>query len=254
MTKIGIILGSTRPNRRGEQVADWVHVMASQRREAEFELVDLRDFSLPHLDEPEPAVLGQYQNDHTKAWSEKVACFDGFVMVTPEYNHASPGVLKNAIDFLYNEWNNKAVGSVSYGGTGGTRAVEQLRLTCGAVMMADIAQQVALSIVTEFENFTVFSRASTTSPPSTRSSIRSSPGAGDSSHFGPGSSFEAWTKRVDVGLSRSAGRGAAPDDDVAPDHPAGARVPTPIPCEPGHPVQEGYEQAATSVKRRGARL
>lgn len=173
------------PNRRGEQVADWVHVMASQRREAEFELVDLRDFSLPHLDEPEPAVLGQYQNDHTKAWSEKVACFDGFVMVTPEYNHGSPGVLKNAIDFRYNEWNNKAVGSVSYGGTGGTRAVEQLRLTCGAVMMADIAQQVALSIVTEFENFTVFSRASTTSPPSTRSSIRSSPGAGDSSHFGP---------------------------------------------------------------------
>lgn len=156
MIKIGIILGSTRPNRNGEQVANWVYEIASQRDDAEFELIDLRDYPLPHLDEPMSASFGQYQHEHTQVWAEKIASFDGFVMVTPEYNHSTSGVLKNAIDFLYKEWNNKAVGFVSYGGVGGARAAEHLRLICGELMMADVRQQVALSIVTEFENFRVF--------------------------------------------------------------------------------------------------
>ena len=156
MTRIGIILGSTRPNRNGEQVASWVLELASGRDDAEFELVDLRDFPLPHLDEPLPPSLGQYANDHTKQWAEKIASFDGFVMVTPEYNHSTSGVLKNAIDFLYTEWNNKAVGFVSYGGVGGARAAEHLRLVAGELQMADVRQQVALSLITEFENFSVF--------------------------------------------------------------------------------------------------
>jgi NAD(P)H-dependent FMN reductase len=156
MTRIGIILGSTRPNRNGEQVAKWVYDMASQRSDAEFELVDLRDFPLPHLDEPLPPSLGQYQGEHTKKWAEKIASFDGFVFVTPEYNHSTSGVLKNAIDYLYTEWNNKAVGFVSYGGVGGARAVEHLRLVVGELQMADVRQQVALSLMTEFENFSVF--------------------------------------------------------------------------------------------------
>ena len=156
MTRIGIILGSTRPNRNGEQVAKWVYDIASRRADAEFELVDLRDYPLPHLDEPLPPSMGQYQNEHTRQWADKIASFDGFVIVTPEYNHSTSGVLKNAIDFLYAEWNNKAVGFVSYGGVGGARAAEHLRLVAAELQMADVRQQVALSLLTEFENFSVF--------------------------------------------------------------------------------------------------
>ena len=156
MTQIGIILGSTRPNRNGEQVAKWVLDIASRRNDANYELVDLRDYPLPHLDEPLPPSLGQYQNDHTKQWADKIASFDGFVIVTPEYNHSTSGVLKNAIDYLYAEWNNKAVGFVSYGAAGGARAAEHLRLVAGELQMADVRQQVVLSLVTEFENFRTF--------------------------------------------------------------------------------------------------
>src|SRR5262249_39145787 len=122
--------------------------VASSRDDAEFELVDLRDYSLPHLDEPLPPSLGQYEHDHTKAWADKIASFDGFVIVTPEYNHSTSGVLKNAIDFLYAEWNNKAVGFVSYGGAGGARAAEHLRLVAGELQMAGEREQVALSLPT----------------------------------------------------------------------------------------------------------
>ena len=156
MTKIGIILGSTRPNRNGEQVAQWVYGVARKRSDADFELIDLRDYPLPHLDEGMPPSLGQYENDHTKVWAEKIASFDGFVMVTPEYNHSTSGVLKNAIDYLYAEWNNKAVGFVSYGSVGGARAAEHLRLVAGELQMADVRQQVALSLATEFENYRTF--------------------------------------------------------------------------------------------------
>jgi NAD(P)H-dependent FMN reductase len=156
MIRIGIILGSTRPNRNGEQVATWVYDIASRRSDAEFELVDLRDYPLPHLDEPLPPTMNQYQNEHTKQWSQKIGSFDGFVIITPEYNHSTSGVLKNAIDYLYSEWNNKAVGFVSYGGVGGARAAEHLRLIAGELQMADVRQQVALSLLTEFENFSVF--------------------------------------------------------------------------------------------------
>jgi NAD(P)H-dependent FMN reductase len=155
MVRIGIILGSTRPNRNGEQVARWVYDVAARRSDAEFELVDLRDYPLPHLDEPLPPAMGQYQNEHTRQWADKIASFDGFVIVTPEYNHSTSGVLKNAIDYLYAEWNNKAVGFVSYGSVGGARAVEHLRLVAGELQLADVRQQVALSLLTEFENFSV---------------------------------------------------------------------------------------------------
>jgi len=133
-----------------------VYDIASRRSDAEFELVDLRDYPLPHLDEPLPPSMGQYQGEHTKAWAAKIASFDGFVIVTPEYNHSTSGVLKNAIDYLYAEWNNKAVGFVSYGSVGGARAAEHLRLIAGELQMADVRQQVALSLLTEFENFSVF--------------------------------------------------------------------------------------------------
>lgn len=98
--RIGIIIGSTRPGRVGEQVARWVLEQAQQRTDAEFELVDLVDFALPHLDEALPAAMGQYAQAHTKAWAEKVDSFDGYIFVTPEYNHSTSGALKNAIDFV----------------------------------------------------------------------------------------------------------------------------------------------------------
>jgi NAD(P)H-dependent FMN reductase len=156
MIKIGIILGSTRPGRNGEQVAKWVYDIASRRDDAEFELIDLLDYRLPHLDEPLPPSFGNYRNEHTKQWASTIASFDGFVIVTPEYNHGPSGVLKNALDYLYAEWNNKAVGFVSYGAAGGVRAVEHLRLVAGELQMADVRQQVALSLLTDFENFSVF--------------------------------------------------------------------------------------------------
>jgi NAD(P)H-dependent FMN reductase len=153
VTRIGIIIGSTRPGRNGEQVARWVLENASRRTDATFELIDLVDHPLPHLDEPVSAVMGQYRNDHTKAWSTVIDSFDGFVMVTPEYNHSTSGVLKNAIDYLYAEWNDKAVGFVSYGAVGGVRAVEHLRLVAGELKLADVKTNVALSLFHDFEDF-----------------------------------------------------------------------------------------------------
>lgn len=159
MTRIGIILGSTRPNRNGEQVANWVLDLASKRGDATYELIDLRDFDLPNYDEPFPSSMGQYQNEHTKRWAQTVDAYDGFVIVTPEYNHSIPGALKNALDFVYAEWNNKAVGFVSYGAALGVRSVEHLRQVVGHLQMADVGQTVSLSIFTEFENMQTFTPA-----------------------------------------------------------------------------------------------
>ena len=157
--KIGIIIGSTRPGRVGDQVAKWVLEQASARSDAEFELVDLVDFALPHLDEAIPPSLGQYAQAHTKAWAEKVDSFDGYIFVTPEYNHSTSGALKNALDFVYGEWNNKAAGLVSYGAAGGTRAAEHLRLILGELQVADVRQQVSFSLLTDFEAYTKFTPA-----------------------------------------------------------------------------------------------
>src|SRR5258706_12694895 len=100
-----------------------------------------------------PPVMGQYSKPHTKAWAAKIGSFDAFVFVTPEYNHSTSGALKNAIDFLFREWNDKAAGFVSYGGAGGARAVEHLRLVVAEIKIADVRAQVALSMHTDFENF-----------------------------------------------------------------------------------------------------
>jgi NAD(P)H-dependent FMN reductase len=156
MIKIAIIVGSTCPRRNGEAVAKWVYEVALERSDAEFGLVDIKDFNLPLLDEPVPPSLGQYSKPHTKAWAAKIDNFDAYVFVTPEYNHGTSGALKNAIDFLFAEWNNKAAGFVSYGGAGGARAVEQLRLVLAEVQIATVRNQVLLSMFTDFENFSVF--------------------------------------------------------------------------------------------------
>ena len=127
--RIAIITGSTRPGRNNEAVARWVHRLAQRRADAEFELVDIPDYNLPLFDEPISPMFGTHTKAHSKAWSEKIASFDGYVFVTPEYNHSMSGALKNAIDFLFRQCNNKAAGFVSYGGgASGARAVEHLRL------------------------------------------------------------------------------------------------------------------------------
>jgi NAD(P)H-dependent FMN reductase len=154
--RIAVIIGSTRPGRNGEAVAKWVYEIAQKRSDAEFELVDIRDFNLPLLDEPVPPSMGQYSKPHTKAWAAKIDSFDGYIFVAPEYNHGISGALKNAIDFLFAEWNNKAAGFVSYGGAGGARAVEQLRLVLAELQIATVRSQVLLSMFADFENFSVF--------------------------------------------------------------------------------------------------
>ncbi|WP_210478867.1 NADPH-dependent FMN reductase [Naasia sp. SYSU D00948] len=154
--KIAVILGSTRPGRNGEAVARWVLEQAATRTEATYELVDLADFPLPHLDEGMPPSMAQYANAHTKAWSDRIAGFDGYIFVTPEYNHSTSGVLKNAIDYLYTEWNNKAAAFVAYGSVGGARAVEHLRGIASELQLAHVRQQLSFSLFSDFENFNTF--------------------------------------------------------------------------------------------------
>ena len=157
MIKVGIIVGSTRPGRKADAVAKWILENARKRTDAQFEIVDIGDFKLPLLDEPVPPSMGQYSKPHTKAWALKVASFDAYIFVTPEYNHATSAALKNAIDYVYAEWNNKAAGFVSYGASAsGGRAVEQLRQVMAEIQIADVRAQVLLSLVTDFENYTVF--------------------------------------------------------------------------------------------------
>lgn len=164
MLRIGIIVGSSRPNRVAPQVAAWVREIAGQRTDAAFEIVDIADFDLPIFDEPMPPSLGNYAHEHTKRWSAKIDSLDGFVFVTPEYNHSISGAMKNAIDFIYNEWNNKAAGFVSYGSTGGVRAVEHLRGIMAEVQVADVRGHVSLSLFTDFENYTTFEPSEATRP------------------------------------------------------------------------------------------
>jgi NAD(P)H-dependent FMN reductase len=157
MVKVGIIVGSTRPGRHADAVANWVFEKGMKRGDAHFEVVDIKEFNLPLLDEPVPPSMGQYTQPHTKAWAKKVASFDAYIFVTPEYNHAPSAALKNAIDFVYAEWNNKAAGFVSYGASAsGGRAVEQLRQVMGELQIADVRSQVLLSLFTDFENFSTF--------------------------------------------------------------------------------------------------
>ncbi|MFD1413730.1 NADPH-dependent FMN reductase [Oceanobacillus jeddahense] len=150
---IGIILGSTRPGRVSPQVGNWIKEVADQRGDANYEMIDLVDFKLPFYgDESE-----QEQGLHD--WSAKLASLDGFVFIVQEYNHSITGVLKNALDFARDEWNNKAAGIVSYGSTGGTRAAEHLRGILGELHVADVRDHPAFSIFTDFENFKIFKPA-----------------------------------------------------------------------------------------------
>ena len=159
MLKIAILVGSTRPNRKADVVAKWVFDFASKRGDAQYEIVDLQDHPLPLLDEPVPPSQRKYTHEHTKQWSAVISQYDGYIFVTPEYNHGISAALKNAIDFLYHEWTNKGAAFVGYGSMGGARAVEHMRGICGELQMADVRAHVSLFLQTDWENYTVFKPA-----------------------------------------------------------------------------------------------
>jgi NAD(P)H-dependent FMN reductase len=144
MSKIAVIIGSTRQGRFGEKPARWIFDELKKRKGVEAELIDLRDYRIPFYDHPaSPAwSQGPFGDDTTQAWTKKIAENDGFIIVAPEYNRGYSAELKNAIDHVYSEWNNKPVAFVSYGSVGGGRAVEQLRLVAIELQMAPIRQGV----------------------------------------------------------------------------------------------------------------
>lgn len=149
--KIGIIIGSIREGRAGQAVAEWVKASADQREGVDFELVDLASFDLPLLTSATvPGMANrQYDDERVTRWSQAIDSYDGFVFVTPEYNHSIPGGFKNAFDSIAPEWMGKTVGFVSYGADNGVRAVEHWRAVVANFSMHDVRQQVSLSLFTE---------------------------------------------------------------------------------------------------------
>jgi NAD(P)H-dependent FMN reductase len=153
MINIGIVVASTRPGRIGREVGEWVYKNAPTHGAAEYELLDIADFALPLFDESVVPMVTPGIRPHTRRWAASMARLDGFIFVTPEYNHGIPAALKNAIDYVYAEWNNKVAGFVSYGADGGVRAVEQLRGVLAQTRMATVGPQVALSLLDDFRDF-----------------------------------------------------------------------------------------------------
>ena len=131
--------------RAAERVEQSVLEQARKRGDADNDLIDLTAVDLPQIDEPFPPAMGRYTHPHTRQWATTVAVHDGYVLVTPECNHSFPGVLKNALDHVYADWNNKAVGLVPYGFDGGVRAVEAVRPVQGALQLADLSATVTLN-------------------------------------------------------------------------------------------------------------
>jgi NAD(P)H-dependent FMN reductase len=160
---LNIVVGSTREGRAADQVIPWLTRRAEQREVFTTEIVDLREWALPMFSETVHTV-GDFSNPTysqplVREWNDKMRSADAFVFVTPEYNHSTSGVLKNAIDFLQAEWNNKAAALVGYGGVGGARAVEHLRGVLSEVQVAHVRQTLAFSFFTDFENLSDFKPA-----------------------------------------------------------------------------------------------
>lgn len=145
--RIGIIIGSTREGRFGERPAQWINAIAGKRTDMQFELIDLRDYPLPFFNEQMSPVYAPPQNPMAQRWAAKLATLDGFIVVTPEYNHSASAVLKNALDHAYKEFNRKPIGFVGYGGVGAARAVEHLRMVAIELQMAPIRFAVHVGMI-----------------------------------------------------------------------------------------------------------
>lgn len=155
--KIAIIVGSIRQGRTGSSVGQWVKEQADgYESEATFDLLELADFDVPLLTEPTVpgAAKREYEDPKTRAWGRTIDQYDGFVFVTPEYNHGIPGAFKNAFDVIYPEWNHKPVGFVSYGADAGVRAVEHWRTVAANALMVGVRAQLSMSVFTDFHDGT----------------------------------------------------------------------------------------------------
>jgi NAD(P)H-dependent FMN reductase len=136
--RIGIIISTTRQGRFADGPTNWLMDIARQRDDADFEIVDLRDFPLPFFEEKASPLFVPPENAAARRWGEKIASLDGFVFITAEYNHSISGVLKNALDYAYKEYNRKPASFVAYGGSGGARAVEHLRGILAELQVASL--------------------------------------------------------------------------------------------------------------------
>ena len=142
--KVKIILGSTRPARFSEHAGGWILEQAKKIAGIETEILDLRDYAMPFFNEAvtPSAKKEDYADEAVQRWTKKIKEADGFIIVAPEYNHGYTAVLKNALDYVSTEWNNKPVGFVAYGSAGGARAVEQLRAVAIELQMAPVRNAV----------------------------------------------------------------------------------------------------------------
>ncbi len=147
--RIAIIIGTTREGRFGDRPANWILEMAQAHGGADFEIIDLRDFPMPLFDEPTSPAWGSPKNEVALHWARRVGEFDGYIFITAEYNHGISAVLKNALDHVYAEFHRKPAAFVGYGGVGGARAIEQLRLICVELQMAPLRNAVHIGL-TEF--------------------------------------------------------------------------------------------------------
>lgn len=153
MLNLKIIIASTRPGRKGPVMAAWIYNLAKNNPAYAVTLLDLAIINLPFLDEPHHPRFKKYEKDHTKNWSKIVDNADAFIVVTPEYNYGYPATIKNALDFLYNEWCYKPMAFVSYGGVGaGTRSVQMLKQVATALKMMPIPESVNLPFFTKYIN------------------------------------------------------------------------------------------------------
>jgi len=146
LPKIAVIIGSIRPNRFADHPAQWIFELAKQRGDFEVELVDLKDYPMPLFAEPASPAYAPSENPIAKQWQRKLTEFDAYIVLAAEYNRGPTGVLKNALDYSYNEWKNKPIAFVGYGGVGGARAIEQLRLNAVEMQMAPIRAAVHIQI------------------------------------------------------------------------------------------------------------
>jgi NAD(P)H-dependent FMN reductase len=156
MTVISVIVGSTRQGRFSEKPAQWIFQRLKNRGGVDARLLDLRDFPMPFFDQPvPPAMPGRpaYENEVVKKWTAEIARSDGFIFVTPEYNYGPSAVLKNALDWVYPEWNRKAAAFVSYGSAMGARGVQQLRLTAIELQLAPVRSSVYIPVATLWAHF-----------------------------------------------------------------------------------------------------
>jgi NAD(P)H-dependent FMN reductase len=156
MTTISVIVGSTRQGRFSEKPAQWIFQHLRKRGMVDAQLLDLRDFPMPFFDQPLPPSMpgrAAYENEVVKRWTAAIAASDGFVFVTPEYNYGPAAVLKNALDWVYPEWNRKAAAFVSYGSVSGARSVQQLREVLIELQMAPVRSSVHIPTATLWAHF-----------------------------------------------------------------------------------------------------